>query len=78
MNYIHGCCRTNLDGYNRYGWPNRFAKVPEKGDYVESTDRQKVLKVCGITHTLVKDFVDEDGFKYPIMPFIIVELNKCF
>lgn len=53
MNKIKGYCRTNLDDYQRYDWPTIFAAVPRIGDRVKSVCGTRVLKVVGITHTMI-------------------------
>ena len=61
---IKGSCHTNLDNYERQKWPEIFAEIPRQGDRVRSKSGIG-LKVCGITHRVLKD-----------EPYIIVELNK--
>lgn len=61
---IKATCWTNLDKYSRCNWPTVFAAVPNKGDGVESMDRQSKLCVVEITHA------EEEG-----KPKILIELS---
>jgi len=79
---IEGYCRTNLDDSKREEWPTVFVAVPQKGDRMKSKNG-KELKVCGITHIMVRSS-DDWRFPYPNprtserypYPVIEVELNK--
>lgn len=75
--YIIGNCRTNLDGYEREEWPTQFYRVPEKGEYIQSTNSQKKLTVVNITHRMqeVKDGVTG---KMIVVPAITVELHRGY
>jgi hypothetical protein len=66
MNEIYGSCFTNLDTGRTKEWPSIFVAVPQKGDYVESTDGHLQLKVVAVTFTQKRGDV----------PRIRVELNK--
>ena len=69
---IKGHCRTNLDGYEREQWPERFVSVPRNGDRVQAKSG-KILKVVGITHSMndnFKDLVDNKD------PYIEIELGR--
>jgi len=72
---IKGHCFTNLDDYKRVDWPRVFVVVPREGDQVESMDRKKILKVCGITHCSKKE-IDKYSPIDREEPYIEVELNK--
>lgn len=70
---IKGECFTFLDDFKRTTWPEIFAEVPKKGDWVESKSGKK-LKVIDIIHC-------EERLKEPTtsghyyIPFIKIELN---
>lgn len=65
MNTVFGYCRTNLDGYERCEWPERFVAVPRIGERVQCKTTECSLKVVGITHL-------DNGAG----PLIEVELNR--
>lgn len=74
-NYIKGYCHTNLDDCKKYQWPNKFVAVPQKGDFIESACKGRVLKAHDIKHcqaTLNNGIYDIK----PGEPYIVVELNK--
>jgi hypothetical protein len=72
--FIEGHCVTNLDEYHSEEWPKIFAKVPEKGDYVEAKSGKR-LTVVGITHTM-KSFCNKKETR--TSPYIIVELHRRY
>jgi len=49
---IKGECHTNVDEGRGKEWPTVFAKVPEKGELVESLSSRLTLKVCQVTHCI--------------------------
>jgi hypothetical protein len=49
MGIINGGCFTNMDGYEREYWPEKFVAVPKPGDRIMAKSRRE-LKVCGIIH----------------------------
>ncbi|KKN40823.1 hypothetical protein LCGC14_0729650 [marine sediment metagenome] len=71
---IKGYCHTNLDGYQRYSWPELFCSVPNIGDKVLTQCHEKSLKVVSITHLL--------GFEgqppNAPYPMIRIELHKNY
>lgn len=78
MNYIKGHCKTNLDDYD-CSKVKIFASVPNIGDRVEVLRKgnDSTLKVCGITHSVIKidksrNLITTEEFE----PYIIVELHN--
>ena len=69
-------CQTNLDanldGYYKEQWPTEMVCRPQKGDLVES-ESGKVLKICGITHSVIRGSLDPQSEKEPIL---LIELTK--
>ena len=75
MNYVNGVCFTNLDDYSKYEWPIWFCKVPEIGDRVLSICGKRSLKVCGITHCMIKNC--EGRYEHERNKiYVRIELNK--
>ena len=75
MNYVNGESFTHLDNYRQYEWPTLFYKVPEIGERVLSMGGERSLKVCGITHCMIKNcdgrYTDERNKIY-----VRIELHK--
>lgn len=70
---VRGYCRTNLDEYSGYNWPEEFVAVPQPGECVASIDGRRYLKVARVTHKYCpfnRNKGDQAG------PYIEVELGK--
>lgn len=83
---IRGRCRTNLDEGRRYQWPEFFAAVPRKDEYVESVDGPSPgykLRVCTVTYVMTRVYhqrgksMDCRG-QYDLEPAVEIELNRAF
>lgn len=70
-NLVLGKCYSNLDLFKNKSeeWPEIFYSIPQKNDFIKSSTGT-ILKVVGITHTIIKT---SNGEKFP---FIEIELHK--
>jgi len=65
-------CYTNLDNYKQKIWPTKMTCRPLVGDLVQASCGYSLLKITGITHTMVmKEFQDCIQKR----PCLIIELN---
>lgn len=52
--WIDATCNTNLDDYQREQWPNKFAALPRKGDFVTAKSGV-ILQVVSIAHMMKEE-----------------------
>jgi hypothetical protein len=65
-------CVTNLDDYQRYGWPTELTCKPAIGELIYTRRNSKCLKVVAIRH---KSFGLDNGLFTECIPYLEIELN---
>ena len=68
-------CRSYLDDARNKEWPSDFVAVPQIGQSVKAVHEDYLLRVTGITHTMVP-VREADNRVSRYAPQILVDLGK--